>query len=54
MTIPGITTIQVGSYVKNGWVEVGGRWYLFDASGRMLTGWQERTARCIIWTQAAP
>ena len=31
-----------GSYVKNGWVEVGGRWYLFDASGRMLTGWQER------------
>ena len=34
-----------GSYVKNGWVEVGGRWYLFDASGRMLTGWQERNGQ---------
>ena len=34
-----------GSYVKNGCVEVGGRWYLFDASGRMLTGWQERNGQ---------
>lgn len=31
-----------GSYVKNGWVEVGGRWYLFDSNGKMQTGWQQR------------
>lgn len=31
-----------GSYVKNGWTQVGGRWYLFDGAGRMMTGWQDR------------
>ncbi|MBR1392081.1 MAG: C40 family peptidase [Lachnospiraceae bacterium] len=30
-----------GSYPKNGWAEIDGRRYLFDASGWMLVDWQE-------------
>lgn len=29
-----------GEYVKNGWAYIADTWYLFDASGAMLTGWQ--------------
>lgn len=29
-----------GTYLKNGWGNIGGTWYLFDANGMMLTGWQ--------------
>lgn len=28
-----------GSYPRNGWERVGGRWYLFDGAGWMRTGW---------------
>lgn len=28
-----------GSYAKNGWEKINGRWYAFDGSGYMLTGW---------------
>ncbi len=28
-----------GSYAKNSWGQVNGRWYYFDAEGRMLTDW---------------
>ncbi|MCI8454604.1 MAG: N-acetylmuramoyl-L-alanine amidase family protein [Lachnospiraceae bacterium] len=31
-----------GSYVKNDWANIGNVWYLFDASGAMLTGWQQK------------
>lgn len=31
-----------GSYQRNSWLKVDGKWYLFDASGRMLTGWQNK------------
>lgn len=31
-----------GTYQKNGWSRVNGRWYLFDKNGIMLTGWQQR------------
>lgn len=31
-----------GSYQSNSWLQVGGVWYLFDANGRMMTGWQTR------------
>ena len=30
-----------GSSAKGGWLEVGGKWYLFDGAGTMLTGWQQ-------------
>lgn len=30
-----------GSYHRNGWLSVDGRWYLFDSNGAMLTGWQK-------------
>ncbi len=30
-----------GSYVKNAWQKVGGKWYRFDKSGYMQTGWQK-------------
>ena len=29
-----------GSYTKNGWETIGGKDYLFDGAGWMLTGWQ--------------
>ena len=29
-----------GTYLKNGWGNIAGTWYLFDANGMMLTGWQ--------------
>lgn len=29
-----------GSYKKNGWEKVSGKWYKFDGSGKMQTGWQ--------------
>ena len=31
-----------GTYPKDGWEEIGGYWFLFDAKGYMLTGWQKR------------
>ncbi len=31
-----------GSYQRNSWLKVNDKWYLFDASGRMLTGWQNK------------
>lgn len=30
-----------GSYHKNGWLEVGGKHYLFQQDGRMMRGWQQ-------------
>ncbi|MFR3730146.1 N-acetylmuramoyl-L-alanine amidase family protein [Lacrimispora sp.] len=31
-----------GSYQKNTWSNINGKWYLFDSSGAMLTGWQQK------------
>lgn len=31
-----------GSYVKDDWANIGGKWYLFDSTGVMLTGWQQK------------
>ncbi len=31
-----------GTYQKNSWLKVADIWYLFDADGRMLTGWQTK------------
>ena len=31
-----------GSYQRDSWLQVNGIWYLFDGSGRMLTGWQNK------------
>lgn len=31
-----------GSYQKNNWSSINGRWYLFDSNGAMLTGWQQK------------
>lgn len=31
-----------GSFQKDSWLMVNGLWYLFDSSGRMLTGWQAK------------
>lgn len=31
-----------GSYQRDSWLKVNDKWYLFDASGRMLTGWQNK------------
>lgn len=31
-----------GSYQTNSWLKVNNKWYLFDGSGKMLTGWQAR------------
>lgn len=28
-----------GDFVRDAWVYDGGRWYVFDASGKMITGW---------------
>ena len=28
-----------GQIVSGQWLEIGGRWYVFDESGRMITGW---------------
>lgn len=30
-----------GSYPKDGWQEINGKWYLFDQYGYMKTGWQQ-------------
>ena len=30
-----------GSYTKNGWEKINGKYYLFNTSGYMLTGWQQ-------------
>lgn len=30
-----------GSYEKNAFSKINGKWYMFDASGKMLTGWQQ-------------
>ena len=30
-----------GSYTKNGWEKINGKYYLFNASGYMMTGWQK-------------
>lgn len=34
-----------GSYTAGDWELVGGKWYLFDAEGWMLTGWQMKDGR---------
>lgn len=31
-----------GTYQKDSWAKISEKWYLFDAQGRMLTGWQLR------------
>ena len=31
-----------GNYVKGNWFQWNNKWYLFDSSGRMLTGWQQK------------
>ena len=48
-----------GTYTCNGWEEIYGKWYYFDAEGWMVTGWQyvsgkwyylaESGAMCIGW-----
>ena len=30
-----------GEYAKNGWLLLDGSWYLFDGTGKRLTGWQQ-------------
>ena len=30
-----------GSYTKDSWENINGKWYLFDSDGWMLTGWQQ-------------
>lgn len=34
-----------GSYQKNSWMKVLEKWYLFDSTGKMLTGWQTRNGQ---------
>lgn len=34
-----------GTYQKNAWLKVLDKWYLFDSSGKMLTGWQTRNGQ---------
>lgn len=34
-----------GTYAKNGWAKINGYWYLFDAAGRRLTGWQSNPSK---------
>ena len=41
-----------GEYVKDGWMKLGDAWYMFDASGRMLTGWQQNKYK--IWFYMDP
>lgn len=31
-----------GTFQKNSWLKINNIWYLFDADGRMLTGWQTK------------
>ena len=31
--------LQNGSYVNDKWLEIKNRWYAFDGSGKMITGW---------------
>lgn len=31
-----------GNYIKNNWLLWNSKWYLFDNSGKMLTGWQQK------------
>lgn len=31
-----------GSYLTDCWANIGNQWYLFDANGAMMTGWQTR------------
>lgn len=31
-----------GSYTKDGWQKIDGKWYLFDAQGYMVRGWHKR------------
>lgn len=31
-----------GNYIKDNWLKWNDKWYLFDSSGRMLTGWQKK------------
>lgn len=32
-----------GNLVRDSWLQHGGRWYVFDGSGRMITGWFKAT-----------
>ncbi|MDR1764823.1 MAG: N-acetylmuramoyl-L-alanine amidase family protein [Lachnospiraceae bacterium] len=34
-----------GTYQKDSWLKVKDKWYLFDANGKMLTGWQNRNGQ---------
>lgn len=40
-----------GSYPVNKWQQIGGKWYLFDVNGYMLTGWQLRNG---VWYYLQP
>lgn len=40
-----------GSYPVNKWQQIGGKWYLFDINGYMLTGWQLRNG---VWYYLQP
>ena len=34
-----------GSYAKNKWVKTGGKWYVFDKEGYMITGWYKSNGK---------
>ena len=40
-----------GTYTKDNWEEIDGKWYLFDKDGWMLTGWQRRNNRWYYFNQ---
>lgn len=31
--------LKDGKYVKDMWLEINGHWYVFDSTGKMITGW---------------
>ena len=41
-----------GEYVKDSWMQLDGKWYMFDAYGHMLTGWQQNKYK--IWFYMDP
>ena len=41
-----------GEYAKDGWMKLDDKWYMFDASGRRLTGWQQN--RFKLWFYMDP
>lgn len=34
-----------GTYQKDAWYKISEKWYLFDSSGKMLTGWQQKNGQ---------